>query len=207
MDEDAGNAGFVTIARVAKVQGRVGEVAAELHTDFPERFEQRRTLYAWQESQGQRRELHLEEFWPHKGGMVLKFAGVDSMEAAETLLGAEIQIPAGERADLEEGTFYVSELLGCLVVDAGQTEREVGRVVDVNFGAGTAPLLIVNDESGKEFMIPFVESFTKKLDLKGKRIEMQLPEGMLELDAPLGAGGSGKVERGTRKSHVSQKKA
>ena len=209
MDEDAGNAGFVTIARVAKVQGRVGEVAAELHTDFPERFEQRRTLYAWQESQGQRRELHLDEFWPHKGGMVFKFEGVDSIEEAEKLLGSEIQIPAVERAELDEGAFYVSELLGCLIVETSQAEacRNIGAVADVNFGAGTAPLLIVNDESGKEFMIPFVESFTKKLDLKGKRIEMQLPEGMLELDAPLGAGGSGKVERGTRKSHVSQKKA
>ncbi len=47
MGEDSGNAAFITIARVVKVQGRVGEVAAELHTDFPERFEQRRTLYAW----------------------------------------------------------------------------------------------------------------------------------------------------------------
>ncbi len=60
--------------------------------------------------------------------------------------------------------------------------------MDVNFGAGTAPLLIVNSESGQEFMIPFVESFTRKLDVKAKRIEMQLPEGMLELDAPLSAG-------------------
>jgi 16S rRNA processing protein RimM len=69
-----------------------------------------------------------------------------------------------------------------------QPEREIGTVVDVNFGAGTAPLLIVKSDDGKEFMIPFVESFTKKLDIKGKRIEMQLPEGMLELDAPLSAG-------------------
>jgi 16S rRNA processing protein RimM len=182
-----GDAGFITIARVMKVQGRVGEVLTELHTDFPERFEQRRTLYAWQES-GQRRELHLEEYWPHKGGMVLKFEGVDSIEAAETLLRCEIQIPATERAELEEGACYVSELLGCLVVVSGEADREVGKVVDVNFGAGAAPLLIVNNDGGQEFMIPFVESFTKKLDLKAKRIEMQLPEGMLELDAPLSAG-------------------
>jgi len=225
MQEDASNVGFVTIARVVKVQGRVGEVAAELHTDFPERFEQRRTLYAWRESSGQRRQVHLEAYWPHKGGMVLKFAGVDSMEAAETLLGSEIQIPAAERAELEEGAFYVSELLGCLVVETSHEEREVGTVVDVSFGAGTAPLLIVKSnqpaadtqpasapgsrahKGGKEFMIPFVESFTKKLDLKGKRIEMQLPEGMLELNAPLGAGGSGEPERGTRRPHASQKKA
>jgi 16S rRNA processing protein RimM len=188
MTQDSGNAAFITIARVAKVQGRVGEVAAELHTDFPERFEQRRTLYAWTAGSDQRRELHLEDFWPHKGGIVFKFEGVDSIEEAEKLLGSEIQIPATERAKLDEGAVYVSELLGCLVVEVGGVERNIGTVVDVNFGAGTAPLLIVNSESGQEFMIPFVESFTKKLDLKAKRIEMQLPEGMLELDAPLSAG-------------------
>jgi 16S rRNA processing protein RimM len=195
MGEDSGNAAFITIARLAKVQGRVGEVAAELYTDFPERFEQRRTLYAWTPESDKRRELHLEEYWPHKGGMVFKFEGVDSIEEAETLLGSEIQIPAGERAELEPGAYYVSELLGCTVVEVSRAEqgeqsaeREIGSVADVNFGAGTAPLLIVKDASGKEFMIPFVEGFTKKLDLKGKRIEMQLPEGMLELDAPLSAG-------------------
>jgi 16S rRNA processing protein RimM len=192
MTEESGNAAFITIARIAKVQGRVGEVAAELHTDFPERFEQRRTLYAWTADSDQRRELNLEEFWPHKGGMVFKFEGVDTIEEAEKLLGSEIQIPVTERAELEEGTFFVSELLGCLVVEVSQAEhnavRDIGTVVDINFGAGTAPLLIVNSESGQEFMIPFVEGFTKKLDVKAKRIEMQLPEGMLELDAPLSAG-------------------
>ena len=190
MAEDSSNTAFITIARLAKVQGRVGEVAAELYTDFPERFEQRRTLYAWTPESSQRRELHLEGYWPHKGGMVFKFEGVDSIEDAEKLLRSEIQIPAHERAELEPGACYVSELLGCLVVETSQAEpaREIGSVVDVNFGAGTAPLLIVKDEAGKEFMIPFVESFTKKLDLEGKRIEMQLPEGMLELDAPLSAG-------------------
>jgi 16S rRNA processing protein RimM len=191
MTEESGSAAFITIARVAKVQGRVGEVAAELHTDFPERFEQRRTLYAWTAGSNQRRLLHLEEYWPHKGGMVFKFEGVDSIEEAEKLLGSEIQIPVTERAALDQGAFYVSELLGCLVVETSQADRgalhNIGTVVDVNFGAGTAPLLIVNSDGGQEFMIPFVESFTKKLDLKGKRIEMQLPEGMLELDAPLSA--------------------
>jgi 16S rRNA processing protein RimM len=195
MTDESGNVAFITIARVAKVQGRVGEVAAELHTDFPERFEQRRTLYAWTAGIDQRRELHLEEYWPHKGGMVFKFEGVDSIEEAEKLLGSEIQIPAEERAELEEGAVYVSELLGCLAVEVCQSEggivRNIGTVVDVNFGAGTAPLLIVNNEGGQEFMIPFVEGFVKRLDLKGKRIEMQLPEGMLELDAPLSAGKKG----------------
>ena len=178
MSEASGTGAFITIARVLKVQGRRGEVLTELHTDFPERFEQRRTLYAWREP-SERRQLQLESYWPHKGGMVLKFVGVDSIEAAEKLLRAEIQIPAAERAELEEGAFYISDLAGCAVVADG---REIGRVVDVNFGAGTAPLLIVRNESGKEWMVPFVEGFIRELDLSAKRIEMKLPEGMLELD-------------------------
>jgi len=183
---------FLTIARVLKVQGRIGEVLTELHTDFPERFAQRRTLYAWPEK-GERRELRLESYWPHKGGMVLKFEGVDSIEAAQELLRAEIQIPASERAKLEEGAFYISDLAGCTVVEGG---REIGRVVDVNFGAGTAPLLIVRNDDGKEFMVPFVESFIRELDVNAKRIEMQLPEGMLELDAaPRSEGKTGGAER------------
>jgi 16S rRNA processing protein RimM len=162
-------------------------VLAELHTDFPERFEQRRKLYAWNGG-SDRRELRVENHWPHKGGMVFKFEGVDSIEAAEKLVRAEIQIPLNERAELEVGACYISELLGCMVIaDAADGQVELGRIADVNFGAGAAPLLIVNDARGKEFMVPFVEGFLRKLDLPAKRIEMQLPEGMLELDAPLSA--------------------
>jgi 16S rRNA processing protein RimM len=176
---------FITIAKVTKTQGRHGEVAVELFTDFPERFEERRKLWALDE-RGSRRELQLEEFWPHKGQMVLKFAGIDSINDAELLLRAEIQIPREQRAELEPGAVYVSELLGCAVVALeGGTEREVGKVADVDFSAGEAPLLVVKQGS-KEYLIPFVESFLRKVDYAGRRIEMSLPEGMLELDAPLG---------------------
>jgi 16S rRNA processing protein RimM len=171
---------FITIAKVVKVQGRVGEVLTELFTDFPEKFEERRTLFAWLPS-GERRELKLEDHWPHKGAMVLKFEGVDSIEDAEQLKGSEIQIPAADRTKLDDGSVYVSELLECSVIVDG---REIGKVKDVDFGAGEAPLLIV--KGTKEYLIPFVAGFVKEQDLKGKRIEMQLPEGMLELDKPVG---------------------
>jgi 16S rRNA processing protein RimM len=170
---------FITIAKVVKVQGRVGEVLTELFTDFPEKFEERRRVYAWLPS-GERRELKLEDHWPHKGAMVLKFEGVDSIEDAEKIKGSEIQIPATDRTQLEDGAVYVSDLLECSVIVAG---LEIGKVTDVDFGAGEAPLLIV--KGSKEYMIPFVAAFVKEQDLKGKRIEMQLPEGMLELDAPV----------------------
>jgi 16S rRNA processing protein RimM len=180
---------FVTIARVAKTQGRKGEVAATLLTDFPERFATRRRLFALCDAPRrqsgaatgeQRRELQLEDHWFHKGMVVLKFAGVDSISDAEALLGCEIQVPRNERAELGEAEFYVGDLAGCMVTDSG---REIGRVKDVQFGSGEAPLLVI--EGKKEFLVPFAAAYIEKIDLEHKQLCMKLPEGMLELDAPL----------------------
>jgi len=180
----ASEGAYVTLARVAKTQGRHGEVAADLFTDFPERFAERRRLYAWQE-RGDLRELELEDFWPHKGRVVLKFAGIDSIDDAEKLIGAEIRIPASERAQLEDGAVYISDLTGCTVFakTGGRDACEVGKVADVDFSAGEAPLLIVR-QGKKEHLVPFVERFVVKLDIGAKRLEMELPEGLLELDEP-----------------------
>src|SRR3954469_12087752 len=100
---------FITIARVVKTQGRHGEVAAELHTDFPEKFAERKKLFAL-DADGKRRELQLVEHWPHKSYVVLKFAGVDSISDAEALVGSEIQVPREQRAEVEACAAYVSDL-------------------------------------------------------------------------------------------------
>jgi 16S rRNA processing protein RimM len=130
---------------------------------------------------GGRRELKIEDAWPHKNYVVLKFAGVDSISDAEPLVGSELQVLLGERAPLEPGAAYVSDLVGCVLFNRG---REVGLVKDIRFGAGEAPLLVVG--SGKtEYEVPYAQEFLKRVDLEHKRIEMNLPEGLLEVNAPL----------------------
>ena len=166
-------------------QGRRGEVLAELHTDFPERFEERRELSGLA-ANGERRELQLEEHWFHKGGVVLKFAGVDSISDAEQLAGWEVQIPREQRAELEEGAAYVSELVGCEVWVTGELARNCwGPIADVDLSGGTAPLLVVRNPEGREYLVPYAEEFLRSVDLERRRIEMKLPEGLLELQAPL----------------------
>lgn len=184
------DAEFVAIARVVKTQGRHGEVAAAVLTDFPELFATRKRVFARGEDSGRarhgasalplRRELELEEHWFHKGMVVLKFASVDSMTDAETLIGSEIQIPRSERAELGSDEFYISDLIGCTVTDSG---REIGRIKDVQFGSGEAPLLVIQGQ--KEYLVPFAGAYIEKISLEQKLLEMKLPEGMLELDAPL----------------------
>jgi 16S rRNA processing protein RimM len=183
---------FITLARAFKTQGRHGEIAIELHSDVPDRFLRGMQLWALAEN-GQRCELRVEELWPHKGGLVLKFAGVDSISAAEALVGCELQVPREQRAALQAGWNYVSDLVGCVVFDR---EHEIGKVEDVRFGAGEAPLLIVRGES-KEYEIPYAEAYLKGADLERKQIRMQLPEGILEVNAPLTA--EEKQQQGTGK--------
>jgi 16S rRNA processing protein RimM len=173
--------GFVTIAKVIKAQGRRGEVAAALFTDFPELFESRRHLLAL-DREGRRRDVELEEYWFHKGHVVLKFKGVDSIDDAEALAGCEIQVPWADRAEPEAGAIFVSDLVGCAVHNHG---LPVGAVQDVQFGAGEAPLLIV--KGAKEYLIPFAAEFVESVSLEERRVSMKLPDGMLELDAPLTA--------------------
>ena len=169
---------------VVKTQGRNGEVAAELHSDVPERFRQGMRLWALLKD-GERREVKIEELWPHKSWLVLKFAGVETMTDAEALKGAELQVPRSQRAELEPGWTYLSDLIGCTVFDGG---REIGPIIDVVFGAGEAPLLVVESKGQAAKLpheIPFAEAYLEKLDLDGKQVRMKLPEGMLEVNAPL----------------------
>ena len=173
---------FITLARVVKTQGRHGEVAAEMHSDLPGRFAAGMKLFALPKAQEVRRELEVEDLWPHKGLIVLKFRGVDSMNDAELLIGSELQVPSAERAELDAGWTYVSDLIGCKVLDRA---REIGRIEDVQFGAGEAPLLIVADGAGKKFDVPFAEAYLEGVDIAQRQVRMNLPEGMLELNAPV----------------------
>jgi 16S rRNA processing protein RimM len=171
---------FISLARVLKTQGRRGEVAVELHSDVPDRLQRGLRLLVLGEG-GSRRELKVEDAWPHKDLLVLKFRGIDSISDAEQLVGCELQVPRAERAELQQGWSYVSDLVGCLLLDAG---KRVGEIRDVRFGAGEAPLLVVGSGKG-ELEIPFAQEFLVRVDLEGKHIEMNLPEGLLEVNAPL----------------------
>jgi 16S rRNA processing protein RimM len=183
--ETSADSGFITLARVVKTQGRHGEVATEVHSDIPERFTKGMRLFTLPPNDDAvRRELEVEELWPHKNLLVLKFAGVDSITEAETLLRCDLQVPRSERSKLEQGWNYVSDLVGCAVLDHG---LEIGRIADVQFGTGEAPLLIVANAGGKKFDVPFAGAYLEGVDMVQKQVRMKLPEGLLEVNAPLTA--------------------
>lgn len=201
------SAGWVWLARVKRTQGRKGEVFAEILTDFPEKFAERRRVWLLRGTSGaggevmlpssveNSRQVELLHHWMHKGGVVLHFAGVDSISSAEELAGCVVAIPEAERAQLGEDGFYIADLIGCVLVDvAGPKPLVVGEIEDVDRSAGPVAMLVVTpvqrdgrESSGQrigedEILIPFAKDYLRRVDLDVKRVEMALPEGLVELN-------------------------
>ena len=103
-------------------------------------------------------------------------------------MGSELQVPREQRAQLDQGWSYVSDLVGCTVFDTARQnkDREIGTVEDVQFGAGEAPLLVVK-QGARRYEIPYAQAYLSSVDLELKRINMNLPDGMLEVNDPMTA--------------------
>jgi 16S rRNA processing protein RimM len=182
---------WVWLARIKRTQGRKGEVFADILTDFPQKFSERRRLWLLKSSvaanaevSDDAREVALVHHWMHKGGVVLHFAGVDSISAAEELAGFVVAIPRAERAALDEGDVYIGDLIGCTLVDISGAEPElVGEIEDVDRSGGPVAMLVVKPaHSEDEILIPFAKDYLRRVDVEGKRVEMALPEGLLDLN-------------------------
>lgn len=168
---------YIAIARIARTRGNRGEVLADLFTDFPTRFTVLKE--AWLElKSGQWRCLALEDSWPQKGRQVLKFAGVDSISAAQELVGAWVEVASEEAVSLPEGTYFDHELIGCTVRGVGG--EVLGEVIDILRISGNNQL-VVSGPRGK-FMIPAVEAMCRRVSIAGKEILVDLPEGLIDLN-------------------------
>ncbi|MGA8630921.1 MAG: ribosome maturation factor RimM [Terracidiphilus sp.] len=176
---------WVGLARIRRPQGRKGEVFADILTDFPEKFTDRRRLWlisADPPAGKLPREVELIHHWLHKGGIVLHFAAIDSISAAETLKGLTVAIPIADRAPLGDDEFYVGDLIGCTLVDvAGPAPVNVGIIDDVDRAAGPTPLLVVRSAKC-EVLVPFAKSYLRKIDLDVKKVEMALADGLVDLN-------------------------
>ena len=166
---------LVAIAKITKSRGLKGEVVADVLTDFPERFENLETVFAISKD-GARGELRIENFWFQKGRIVLKFEGVDTIDAAETLRNLEICVPETESVELEADEYFEWELEGC-EVETVEGEK-IGRVKEVMRTGGTEILVVAGAE--KEFLIPFAEKICTEVDVENKLIRVDPPEGLLD---------------------------
>lgn len=179
----------VLLAHLARPHGRRGELIGDILTDFPERFQNRPRVFLVppEGSRVSPKEARVESFWFLRDRVVLKFDCIDSINDAEKFRGYSVAIPSTERAPLPAGSVYISDLIGCSVVDLNSDTSTVGEVVDVDRVSSSTDLLVVRTPAPRpeEILIPFVKDYLVRLDAEAKLIQMRLPPGLLEINAPM----------------------
>jgi 16S rRNA processing protein RimM len=141
------------------------------YTGRAERWQELRRVYVGESP------YELESVWYHKDQPIFKFKGVDSIGQAEALSGLEVFIPESERGPLGEGEYYLSDLIGCRMLDDG-SGREIGIVTGWQETAG--PVLLEVDDG--RVLVPFVRSILKSVDCAKREIRAELPDGLESLN-------------------------
>jgi 16S rRNA processing protein RimM len=193
---------WVQVAHILRPRGNKGEVAAELLTDFPERFSSLTKVFL-AKGDGEPQARGLQRFWMdrnHPGQGIFHLEGSANIGDAEALRGYDVFLPFEQRVELPAGQYFVSDLVGCTVFEFPGDETKLsfpasgvekapqvlGTVSDVSFPgenlAGT-PILEVQTAKG-ELLVPLAEDICKRIDVAGRRIEVMLPDGLRELNSP-----------------------
>ena len=164
--------GWIAIAVLGKTRGNRGELTAFPLSGKPERYQAVEEVFLF--GAGQRYEV--ESAWFHNGTLIFKFRGVDTISDAELLSGAEVRVPVSQRIPLEQGEFFQDDLMGCQVVDR-RTGQSLGEVSGWEDGGGSGLLVV---DTG--LLIPFARSICVEIDPAAKRIAVELPEGLKDLN-------------------------
>ena len=126
--------------------------------------------------------VDLERGWPHKGRIILKFSGIDSIESASRLRGLQVFIPWEQRAPLPPHHYYLCELHGCRVIWEREG-REIGTVIEVESTGGVDVLHVRRPDGKSEVLIPLAQEICTRIDLASQTIVIDPPEDLLDLNA------------------------
>ena len=168
--------GWIAIAILGRTRGNRGEITAIPLSTKLERYESLGDVYLLGRDSAEAQKRTVESTWFHDATLIFKFKGVDTISDAELLSGCEVRIPLAERLALDEGEYFESDLTGCAVIDR-KTGETLGQVTALDEGGGQGLLVI----DGK-LMIPFVRAICVEIDPGAKRIAVELPEGLKDLN-------------------------
>lgn len=166
---------LVFIASITRTQGLEGAVRIRIAFEDERLFRTGRRVIL--QLGGKEMETEIESVSRQHGRWVAKFASIISISQAEEWIGAWIAVGKNELPAPEDGSYFTFDLEGCIVYANGQAVGPVRRLLDY----GATSLLEV-DRNGAEVLIPFAKAYLKQVDTAGKRIDVELPEGLIDLN-------------------------
>ena len=167
----------VIIGKVLTAHGVKGELKTAPLTDYPERYLEMRALSLYRKGEPVG-EFGIKNVRAAGDSLLITLEGIDDMDAANALRGCTIEIPKSERAELPEGEFWISDLIG--LTAERDTGQRLGTVKDI-VESGASQLIIIAGTDGKEHMVPANEEFLLGADLTAKTVTLRLIDGLWEL--------------------------
>lgn len=167
---------MLTIGKIINTHGINGELKVIEQTDFPERFTKGNIIY-FINANNETIPIEIEDYRRMNKYGLLKIKGFNHIKDAETLKGLELKIKKSEAGKLNKGEYYYFEIIGCEVYT---TNSELIGVIDSIMSPGANDVWVVKNRENKEFLIPFIPSVVKHVDISNKRVEIEVMEGLLD---------------------------
>ena len=170
-------AGHMAVGQIVGAHGLYGELKVETYTDFPERFAPGARLLLGEELEA----ITVESVRPHKNNLLIRLAEVEDRSAAEDLRGLWLYVPEADASTLEEGAYWIHDIVGLRVVT---TEgQEIGTITDV-FATGSNDVYVVRPQPGvnqdRELLLPAIEDVVEHVDLQQRTMVIHLLDGLID---------------------------
>lgn len=165
---------YIQVGKIINTQGIKGEVKVYPLTDNISRFDKLEKVYIGEE----KTLVYIEKNWSKKNFVILKFAGYDNINEVLKFKNEYLYIEENDKVKLEEGSYFIFDIVGCNVMDI--KGNKIGVVTQVITNTGNDIYTIKDKGNNKEYLIPAVKQFIKKVDIKNKEIVIEPIEGLIE---------------------------
>lgn len=165
---------YLEIGQIVNTFGIKGMVKIKPFTDDIRRFDKLEKIYI--ENKKSRKEYVIEEVKYHKNMVLMKLKGIDTPEDANLLRQSYLLIDRDKEEPLEEGTYYIVDLLGLEVYT--DEDKLLGTVQDI-FNTGSNDIYVVKDELGKQVLLPGISEVIKEINLEDQKIIVHLIPGLM----------------------------
>lgn len=164
---------FFEIGQIVNTFGVKGMVKVYPYTENVKRFEELKKVSLI--NKNSKKEYEIKEVKYHKNMVLIKFKGVDTVEQAEELRNFYIQIERKDATPLEEGSYYIADLIN---LDVYTDEGEKLGILEDIFNTGSNDVYVVKDLNGKQILLPGIEDVIKEIDLKEGKILVHMLKGL-----------------------------